>query len=500
MNDRLAQLAAEVARLRQVVAPPAPPRPPAQASAARREERPAEVAPAAPCGPALRSQPGGFVDALRGAPENVIAEAIDELSDREAEALLYDWRGLWARPEQLAPPDDAAPAGAWLTWLILSGRGWGKTRTGAQWVIENARAHPKWRWALVARTAADVRDTMIEGESGLIACSPPDFAPNYEPSKRRLTWPNGFMATTFTAEEPDALRGPQHHGAWADELASWKYLEETWDNLMFGLRLGDVPRVLVTTTPRPVKVLRELMAERTTVITRGSTFDNAANLAPPQLAKLRAKYEGTRLGRQELNGEVLDDVPGALWTRAVLDELRVRAAPELVRIVVGVDPAVTAGEESDDTGIVAAGKGADGHFYVLADRTCHLSPDAWARRAVVTYDDLQGDLIVGEVNNGGDLVETTIRTVRKNVPFKAVRASRGKRVRAEPISALYEQKKVHHVGALAELEDQMVTFLPEGNERSPDRVDALVWALTELSEGSVVTFGDAESPTVKRSW
>jgi phage terminase large subunit-like protein len=355
-------------------------------------------------------------------------------------------------------------------------------------VIANARANPCWRFALVARTSADVRDTMIEGESGVMACSPPGFTPEYEPSKRRLTWPNGFLATTFTAEEPDILRGPQHHGAWADELASWKYLEDTWDNLQFGLRLGTRPRVLVTTTPRPVKILRELIADSTTFITRGSTFDNAANLAATQLAKLRKKYEGTRLGRQELAGELLDDIPGALWTRTMLDKNRRGKAPELTRIVVALDPAVTAGDESCDTGIVVAGTGIDGDLYVLADRTCHLSPDAWARRAVIALDEFRADRIIGEVNNGGDLVESTIRTVRRDAPYKAVHASRGKRVRAEPVAALYEQGKVHHVGAFPELEDQMCTFLPEGTEGSPDRVDALVWAVTELQGGGDLDF------------
>lgn len=405
----------------------------------------------------------------------------------------FDW-SRHARRSQIAP------AGDWLTWLILAGRGFGKTRAGAQWVIENAREHPGWRWALVARTAADVRDTMVEGESGVLACSPPWFRPTYEPSKRRLTWPNGFMATTFTAEEPDALRGPQHHGAWADEVASWKYLEETWDNMQFGLRLGQRPRVLVTTTPRPVKVLREVMGETTTVITRGSTFDNAANLAPTQLAKLRKKYEGTTLGRQELYAEVLDDVAGALWTRPLIDGARVKEAPELLRVVIGVDPAVTSGEESDDTGIVAAGIGIDGEYYVLADRTCHLSPGGWAKRVLIAHDEFEGDRVVGEVNNGGDLVERNLRVERPNVPFKAVRASRGKRVRAEPVAALYEQKKVHHVGALAELEDQMVTYLPAGTEKSPDRVDALVWAITDLQENGPVNFNPNAVPSQRRSW
>jgi phage terminase large subunit-like protein len=430
---------------------------------------------------------------LLSSPPSVVAKVLAETSDEDALALLHDWDGLWARPNQVAPP------GEWLTWLILSGRGWGKTRTGVEWTISRARSNPRWRIALVARTAADVRDTMVEGESGILACSPPWFTPLWEPSKRRITWPNGAQATTFTAEEPDALRGPQHHDAWADELASWQYAQDTWDNLQFGLRLGTHPRVVVTTTPRPIKILRELISDPTTHITRGTTFDNAANLAPSQVAKLRAKYEGTRLGRQELGGEVLDDVPGALWTRALLDGYRVRKAPELARVVVGVDPAVTSGEESCDTGIVVAGKGIDGQFYVLADRTCHLSPDGWARRSIVALDEFEADRIVAEVNNGGDMVEQTIRTARKNAPVRQVRASRGKRVRAEPIAALYEQGKVHHVGAFAEMEDQMVTFLPEGNEESPDRVDALVWALTELSGHTPATYdGVSSEPIAQR--
>ena len=390
--------------------------------------------------------------------------------------LLRTWR-FRARPEQLAP------AGDWLTWLILSGRGWGKTRTGVEWVIETVKAHPGWRLALVARTAADVRDTMVEGESGIMARSHRSFMPAYEPSKRRISWPNGSMATTFSAEEPDALRGPQHHAAWADELASWKYPDETWDMLQFGLRLGDVPRVVVTTTPRPIKLVTALLADTTTRTTRGTTYDNAANLAATQVKKFRDRYEGTRLGRQELLGEVLDDMPGSLWQRADIDKSRVKVATELQRVVVAIDPAVTSGEDSDETGIVVAGKGDDGAYYVLADRSCRMSPDGWARRAAVAHDEFRADRVVAEVNNGGDLVEFTLRTLNANLPYTAVHASRGKRVRAEPIAALYEQGKVHHVGCLPELEDQMCAFLPEGGEKSPDRVDALVWALTELSEG-----------------
>ena len=291
------------------------------------------------------------------------------------------------------------------------------------------------------------------------------------------------MATTYSADEPDLLRGPQHDAAVCDELASWQYQGEAWSNLEFGLRLGKNPQTIITTTPRPTKLIQTLLGLPTTIVTRGSTYDNSDNLPTSVLSKLRARYEGTRLGRQELHGEVLDDVPGALWAREQIDKSRVKEAADMRRVVVAIDPAVTSGEDSDETGIVVAGRGSDGHYYVLADRSCRMSPYGWATRAVVAFDDLRADRVVAETNNGGDMVELTIRTVRKNIPYAAVHASRGKRVRAEPIAALYEQGKVHHVGALPELEDQMCTFLPEGGEGSPDRVDALVWALTELSAG-----------------
>ena len=393
-----------------------------------------------------------------------------DLTEKEAEALLYDWR-FWARPNQVPPPGD------WRTWLVLAGRGFGKTRTGAEWVREQVEQGQCSRMALVAPTAADARDVMVEGESGILAISPPWFRPLYEPSKRRLTWPNGAIATTYSADEPDRLRGPQHDGAWADELAAWKY-SETWDMLMFGLRLGADPRAVVTTTPKPVRLIRELLAAATTVVTRGSTYENADNLAPAFFEKIISKYEGTRLGRQELHAEVLDDVPGALWARKMLDDLRRLAAPDLVRVVVAVDPAVTSEEGSDETGIVVAGKGADGHGYVLEDLSGRFSPDAWARRAVDAYQERQADRVIAEVNNGGDLVETIVRTVDARVSYKGVHASRGKQTRAEPVAALYEQGRIHHVGSLEDLEDQMCTWLP--GMKSPDRMDALVWALTEL--------------------
>lgn len=320
---------------------------------------------------------------------------------------------------------------------------------------------------------------MIEGESGILAVSHPAFRPTYEPSKRRLTWPNGAVAITYGAESPDQLRGPQQCAAWADEVAKWKY-EEAWDNLMFGLRLGLNPQCVATTTLKPKKWIKRIIDAPTTVVTSGSSYENKHNLAPGFFSDILSKYEGTRLGRQEIYGEYLDDVPGALWTRKQIDELRVKSAPDMQRIVVAIDPAMTSGEDADETGIVVAGKGADGHGYVLKDLTCRMSPDGWAKRAVNAYQEFKADRIIAEVNNGGDLVENVLRGYDRNVSYKAVHASRGKRVRAEPVSSLYEQGKIHHVGAFDALEDQMCSFTPDGFDGSPDRVDALVWALTEL--------------------
>ena len=338
--------------------------------------------------------------------------------------------------------------------------------------------------ALVAPTAADARDTMVElGESSILKISPPWFMPHYEPSKRRVTWPNGAVATLFSADEPDRLRGPAHDLAWADEVAAWLHATEVWDQLMFGLRLGDNPRCAATTTPKPTTLIRDLLSRvgQDVVVTGGSSYENRANVASVWLEDIIRRYEGTRLGRQELLAELLADAPGALWQRARIDELRVAQALELVRVVIAIDPAVTSGEDSDETGIVCAGKGVDGHGYVLADRSCRMSPHGWATRAVTAFDEFLADRVVGEANNGGDMVESTIRTVRASIPYTKVWASRGKRVRAEPIAALYEQGRVHHVGPLLELEDQMCTWLPEGVDWSPDRLEALVWALTELA-------------------
>ena len=388
-----------------------------------------------------------------------------------ADSLRYHWRSH-ARPNQLPPPGD------WRIWLLLSGRGFGKSRAGCEWVRAHVEAGTAKRIALVAPTAADARDVLVEGESGLLACSPPWFRPTYESSKRRLTWPNGAVATTYSAQEPDRLRGPQHDLAYGDEAAAWQYGQETWDMLMFGLRLGKDPRCLVTTTPRPVKFIRELLSLSTTVVTRGTTYENRANLAPAFLDAIVRRYEGTRLGRQELNAELLEDNPAALWQRAKIEELRVTRHPALVRVVVGIDPQVGDGEDGAETGIVVAGLGTDGHGYVLDDRSLRASPLAWATAAVTAYHAHQADRIVAEANQGGAMVESTIRTAERSAPVKLVHASRGKQTRAEPISALYEQGRCHHVGTFPQLEDSMCEWVP--GDASPDRMDALVWALTEL--------------------
>jgi len=380
---------------------------------------------------------------------------------------------VWARPDQLPP------SGTWQRWLILAGRGWGKTRTGAEWVRDRALRDPGCRVALVARTAADVRDVIVEGESGILAVHAPGERPTWEPSRRRLTWPNGSMATTYSADVPDQLRGPQHHYAWADELASWER-PDTWDQLIFGLRLGITPQVVVTTTPRPTPIIRALLTAPGTVVTRGRTLDNRANLAPGVVADLQRRYGGTRLGRQELDGEVLTDTPGALWTWDRIDAARVTVAPQLRRVVVAIDPAVSAGEGSDETGIIVCGIGFDGRGYVLEDASGKYSPDGWARRAVHLAAEHKADRIVAEVNNGGQLVEHTLRTVDRAVAYKAVHASRGKATRAEPVAALYEQGRVSHIGRLDALESQMTGWDPSTSTKSPDRIDALVWALTEL--------------------
>lgn len=407
-------------------------------------------------------------------------EYLKSLSPETIAKLRYNWE-FWARPNQL-PPE-----GAWTTWLVLSGRGFGKTRMGAEWVRKMAHEHPGCRIALVAETAADGRDVMVEGESGLIAIDPDLNEKSYEKTNRKVTWPNGSVAFLYNATEPDQLRGPQHHFAWVDELAKFKYLQDTWDQLQFGLRLGEHPQQIVTTTPRPLPLIRKLLTDPDTVITRGRTYDNAANLAAPFLRQIEERYGGTRLGRQELEGELLEDIPGALWQRTTIDESRRPEAPEeLERIIVAVDPATSSEEHSDETGIVVVGcaRDPDGYMrgYVLEDGSIRGAPEDWARRAVSLYRRYEADRIVAEKNQGGEMVEAVIRAVDRNAPVSLVHASRGKLIRAEPISALYEQGRVHHVGRFDELEDQMCTFATDYDRKngSPDRMDALVWGLTFL--------------------
>lgn len=420
-----------------------------------------------------------FRDQLLAVDARTRQAILGQLSDREMAALLYDWT-LWARPDQLPP------AGEWTTWVLQAGRGAGKTRSGAEWIRSRKEAGFRY-FAFVARTPADARDVMIEGESGMLAISPPWDKPRFIESQRSLEWANGAKAIIFSDEVPAALRGPQFDSAWVDEFAKFKHPQETWDMLMFGLRLGTNPQAVVTTTPTASKPFKKLVSSPGTVVTRASLLSNRAHLAPQFVRQVLARYHGTRLGRQEIEGEIVEQSDGALWKRDQLDTLRVMEMPPLEffrRIVIGVDPSVTALDGSDECGIIAAGLGVDGHGYVLADGSGVMSPESWARVAVSLYREFEADRIVAEVNNGGDMVGLTIRTVDQGAAYESVRASRGKRTRAEPVSALYEQGRVHHVGYLSGLEDEQCTWDPMSNDprarRSPNRIDALVWALWHL--------------------
>lgn len=401
----------------------------------------------------------------------------DDLSPEEKSLLLFQWE-RWARSSQLCPP------GEWDGWLIIAGRGWGKTRVGSETVRAEVESGRSKRIGLIAETSADGRDVIVEGESGILACSPPWNRPSYEPSKRRLSWPNGAQATLYDAREPDQLRGPQHDFLWFDELAKYRYADAVFDQAMFGLRLGEIPRWIVTTTPRPIALIRRLLVQPGVKVTRGRSGDNLSNISPTYQRNVIDRYKGTRLGRQELDAEILEDIPGALWSRRSLDEARVMQAPALLRIVVGVDPAASSGEAANETGIVVVGIAADNQAYVLEDWSIRGTPDEWARKAVAAYRKHSADALIAESNQGGEMVSAVIRSVA-DIPVKLVHATRGKYVRAEPISALYEQGRVHHVGMLPVLEDQMISFTPERaadrkDGYSPDRVDALVWAATEL--------------------
>jgi len=379
------------------------------------------------------------------------------------------------------------PSGDWRVALWCCGRGFGKTRTGAEIVRHMVETGKVSHVTIASATASDVRDICVDGPgSGILSVSPPWFYPNYEPSKRRLTWPNGARATLISADEPDRARGLQHSLLWCDELAAWRY-PEAWDQLMFGLRLGQDPRCIVTTTPRPSKLIKGLMNREgdDVKVIRGTSFDNQDNLPQAFFTSIIDKYQNSRLGEQEIYAKLLTDTPGSFVNNQHIDEARVlvEEVPPMVRTVVAVDPAVTSGESSDETGIVVAGLGEDGHVYILDDRTCKLSPEGWARRVVESYERWECDRVIAEVNNGGDLLESVLRSVSTNaLPYKSVRASRGKHVRFEPVGSLFEQGKVHMVGNFPKLEDQVTMFTPGGYEggASPDRADALCWAVTAL--------------------
>ena len=414
------------------------------------------------------------------------AAFLDSLSPNALGAMPWLWE-LWAHPGH-----QVEPAGDWQCWVIVGGRGAGKTRAGAEWVraqVEGAGPlddGPCRRVALVGETIDEVRAVMVEGESGILAVSPPDRRPIFKISQSKLVWPNGAEAQMYSAANPEALRGPQFDAAWSDELGKWRRCRETWQMLQFCLRLGERPRQIVTTTPRGDNpLLLELIEACGSVVTQAPTEANRAFLAEGFIEQVSATYGGTSLARQELDGEFVTERPGALWTRTIIEEGRVRQAPELSRIVVAVDPPVTAGEGSDECGIVVAGVAAEEsggpQVYVLADESIGgVSPSAWADRALAAYRAFGADRLIAEVNQGGDLVETVIRNTDPTVSYAGVRATRGKHVRAEPVAALYEQQRVHHVGALPELEDQMCSFVPGRERHSPDRMDALVWAVTAL--------------------
>ncbi len=390
--------------------------------------------------------------------------------------IAFDW-SFWRRPDQAEPTED------WRCWLLLAGRGFGKTRTGAEWVRARAEADGRLRIALVAATMADARAIMVEGESGLLSIAPEDMRPQFEPSLHRLVWPNGAIAKLYSAAEPEGLRGPEHHFAWADECAKWDNADAVWDNMAMSLRLGTAPQVIATTTPRPVPLIRRLLAEQGVVTTRGRMADNALNLADPFVAAMQSVYAGTRLGRQELDGELIDDVDGALWTRAMMDAARTSALPKLARTIIGVDP--PAGRNGDACGIVAAALGADGVTYILEDASLSgASPEGWARQVAALAEKHGADRVIAEANNGGDMVDSVLRGAAPSLPVRLVHAARGKVARAEPVAAHYERGKVRHAGRFPELEDELCGLCTggayHGPGRSPDRADALVWAVTEL--------------------
>jgi len=429
-------------------------------------------------------------DYLRTLPTEEVKQALSQLTPHQLDELQHSYKFL-ARDNQL-PPD-----GDWNVWFLNCGRGFGKTWTGVQWVREQVKQGKK-RIAAVAATNSDIERVMVKGESGFLSlCWKGDKTyrgkelgyPEWSPTKRTLTWSNGAKVEFYSAEEPERLRGPQFEAAWGDELAAWNKDQETWDMLQFCLRLGKHPRVCVTTTPKSTVLVRKLLKDPKTVVTTGSTFENTNNLADTYLKAVKEQYEGTRLGRQELYAEVLTENEGALWTADMIDACQIDRSelPDIVRKVVAVDPAVSSNVESDSTGVVVAGIDINGKAYVLGDYTLKASPETWANKVAELYHLFECDRIVYESNQGKDLIPSLFKTIDENLPLKGVHASSAKIARAEPVSALYEQGKVHHVrnpedpsASLTELETQMTTYEPMGKYKSPDRYDALVWALTEL--------------------
>lgn len=406
--------------------------------------------------------------------------SLNDLSD-----LSHDF-GFFALKHQ-KPPDCASNGEPWTTWLILGGRGAGKTRAGAEWVRSVAAADKHARIALIAETEDDAREVMVEGVSGLLAIHSSDERPLWTPSRGRLEWKNGAVAQVFTAENYERLRGPQFSAAWLDEFAKWRHAEATFDMLQFGLRLGERPRQVVTTTPRPIALLKRIIADPRTAVTHATTRANALNLAPDFIETILTRYRGTRLGRQEIDGEIVEERNDALWSRAALEACRVALAPPLVRIVVAVDPPASARDGADACGIVAAGRADDGTIYVVADESAGgLTPQGWAVKAIALWRRLQADALVAEINMGGDMVKAVMREADASVPVITVRATRGKYLRAEPVSQLYEQGRVKHAGVFPALEDEMCDFGLDGlsSGRSPDRLDALVWAVTALTHGA----------------
>lgn len=429
--------------------------------------------------------PDELLDWLLDQKDETRLALLAELGEAQKQEFATHWR-LWARRDQLAPPGD------WRCWLVMAGRGFGKTRAGAEWVRSVAEADPQARIALVGASLGEARAVMVEGESGLLAISPPPRAPAFEPSLKRLTWPNGAQATLYSALEPEGLRGPQHSHAWCDEVAKWNNTGgkalAAWDNLMMGLRLGETPLAMATTTPRAVPLLARLLDEDGVTVTKGRTEDNRANLPERFIRSIRRTYGNSLLGRQELDGELIEDLPGALWTRALLEDCReASASAPPARVVVGVDPPASAG--GDACGIVVVALGSDGMARVLADASvAKASPERWAQAVAKAATAWNADRVVAEANQGGAMVGSVLRAAELALPLRLVHASRGKVARAEPVAALYEAGRVRHAGTFPALEDELCGLIAggdyQGPGRSPDRADALVWAMTELILGT----------------